>query len=105
MSRKSDAFWAFLAGAAVGASVGILFAPEKGEVTRQKLALKLEKYKEKLSELISKYTKEQSELVADNVVTAAKTEGMKVVKDAKAQAEALLGDVEELIGQIKGRKA
>jgi gas vesicle protein len=105
MSRRSDAFLAFLAGAAVGASIGVLFAPEKGEVTRKKLGVKLEKYKEKLTELIAKYSREQSEETTDNVMTAAKTEGMKVVKDAKAQAEALLGDVEELIGQIKGRKS
>ena len=29
---------AFLGGAAVGATIGILFAPEKGEDTRQKIA-------------------------------------------------------------------
>mgnify|MGYP002777111111 CR=1 FL=1 len=104
MSRRSDAVIAFLAGAAVGATLGILFAPDKGEVTREKLGNQLEKYKEKLKDLIAKYSKEVANTENGEVITAAKSEGMKVVKDAKAQAEALLGDVEDLIGQIKGKR-
>lgn len=104
MSRRSDAVIAFLAGAAVGATLGILFAPDKGEVTREKLGNQLEKYKEKLKDLIAKYSKEVASTENGEVITAAKSEGMKVVKDAKAQAEALLGDVEDLIGQIKGKR-
>lgn len=103
MSRRSDAFIAFLAGATLGATLGILFAPDKGKNTRDKLGLKLEKYKDRLKDLIAKYTAAVASEDGE-VVTAAKTESMKVVNDAKAQAEALLGDVEELIGQIKGRK-
>lgn len=104
MSRRGDALLAFLAGAAVGGALGVLFAPDKGEVTREKLGHQLEKYKEKLKELITKYSKEfQDE--NGQIITAAKSEGMKVVKDAKEQAEALLSDVEDLIGQIKGKKA
>lgn len=40
---------AFLGGAAVGAAVGILFAPEKGEDTRHKIAEILRKKGIKLS--------------------------------------------------------
>lgn len=34
---KSDALFAFVAGAAAGLTLGLLFAPEKGEETRRKL--------------------------------------------------------------------
>lgn len=34
---KSDSLFAFIAGAAVGLTLGLLFAPEKGEETRRKL--------------------------------------------------------------------
>ncbi len=105
MSRRSDSIIAFLAGAAVGTTIGILFAPAKGEITREKLSLKLEKYKELLKDLIANYGDDASTTSpSGEVITAAKSEGMKVVSDAKAQAEALLGDVEDLIGQIKGKR-
>jgi gas vesicle protein len=102
MSKRSDVFVAFVAGAAVGAAVGILFAPDNGKNTRNKLGFKLEKYKDKLKDLITKYT--NGEVENAEIITTAKSEGMKVVKDARTQAEALLSDVEDLIGQInKGR--
>ena len=37
---NSNTMLAFLAGAAVGAIAGILFAPDKGSVTRQKISSK-----------------------------------------------------------------
>ena len=101
MSKRGETFLAFLAGAAVGASIGILFAPEDGKSTRDKLGFKLEKYKGKLKDLVEKYTSSDGE-----IITSAKSEGMKVVKDARSQAEALLNDVEDLIKQInKGKQA
>lgn len=102
MSRKSDVFVAFVAGAAVGAAVGILFAPDKGKNTRDKLGFRLEKYKDKLKDLITKYT--NGEVENGEIITSAKSEGMKVVKDARTQAEALLNDVEDLISQINKGK-
>lgn len=34
---KSESFLTFVAGAAIGVTLGVLFAPEKGEVTRKKI--------------------------------------------------------------------
>lgn len=52
---KSSSFFALLAGAAVGLTVGILLAPEKGEETRKKIKKTAEdcvdKVKEKMSDL------------------------------------------------------
>lgn len=58
---------AFLGGAAVGAACGVLFAPEKGEDTRQKIADVLRKKGIKLSR------KEMNELTEE---IAADLEGM-----------------------------
>lgn len=59
---------AFLGGAAVGAAIGILFAPEKGEDTRRKIAEILREKGIKLSrsemdELVDKIAAEVKEAV------------------------------------------
>ena len=59
---------AFLGGAAVGAAVGILFAPEKGEDTRQKIAEILRKKGIRL------YRSEMENLV-DEIAAEIKGEG------------------------------
>ncbi len=97
MSRKSsNTLLAFLTGAATGAILGILFAPDKGANTRDKLSFKLDSYKKMLEDLVE-------DLVQGKEIplSAAKTEGEKVVNDAKEKAEKLLEDVDELIGHIK----
>lgn len=97
MSKKStNSFLAFLTGAATGALLGILFAPDTGANTRDKLSYKLDKYKKTLEDLIEDLIQGK-----EIPVSAAKSEGEKVVSDAKQRAEQLLADVDELIGHIK----
>jgi gas vesicle protein len=96
MSKKSNTFLAFLTGAATGAILGLLYAPDKGENTRDKLSFQLDKYKKKLDELLKEIM--DGEQLVDS---EAKQEGQKIVSDAKVKAERLLDDVNGLINKIK----
>ncbi len=96
MGIKTNTFLAFITGAATGAILGLLYAPDKGENTRDKLSFQLDKYKKKLDELLKEF------LDGEQIVESeAKMEGEKIVSDAKKKAERLLDDVNGLINKIK----
>lgn len=99
MGRATNTLLAFLTGAATGAVLGILFAPDKGSNTRDRLTYQLDKYKERLEDLVEDLV-EGKEVAA----SSAKSEGQKVISDAKTKAEKLLSDVDSLIAQIKTKK-
>jgi gas vesicle protein len=98
MSKSSRSFWAFVVGAAAGAVVGILYAPDKGENTRNKLYYQLNKYRDQLKQLINDIVDGK-----EVIETTAKSEGKKVVQDARIKAEKLLEDVEKMMTQIKAK--
>lgn len=98
MSKNSNTLIAFLAGAAAGAVLGILYAPDKGSNTREKLSFRLDKYKKILQDFLD-------DLVTGKdtpLTTEAKSQGQKVVSEAKGKAERLLEDVDDLLEQIRG---
>ncbi|MEK6781770.1 MAG: YtxH domain-containing protein [Bacteroidota bacterium] len=100
MSKKGNTLIAFLAGATAGAILGILYAPDKGSNTREKLSFKLDKYKKTLEEFVN-------DLVSGKetpLTTQARSQGNKVASEAKNKAERLLEDVDELLAQIRGSK-
>lgn len=101
MNRGSSNLLAFVLGAATGAILGILYAPDKGSNTRDKLSYQLDKYKKQLEDLLEDLVNGKME-----VSSMAKEESKKVVSEARKKAEQLLTDVDDLIGQIKsGEKA
>ncbi len=99
MSKGGSNFLMFITGAAVGAAIGILYAPDKGINTRDKLSYRLDKYREMLESLLEDIS-EGKELG----LSTAKSDGEKVISSAKVKAEQLLSDVDELLNQIKHKE-
>ena len=102
MSKKGNTLLAFLAGASVGALLGVLYAPDKGSNTREKLSFRLDKYKKMLEDFLNGIV-DGEELKAANG-SSSKSPSNKVVSEAKDKAEKLLEDVDELLSQIRGNK-
>jgi len=98
MGKRAHALFAFTTGITVGTIIGILYAPDKGSNTRNKLTFRLGRYREKLKDLVEQLAEQDR-----GHYNEAKTEGQKVVNEAKEKAERLLTDVEDMINQIKNK--
>ncbi|SEJ29854.1 Gas vesicle protein [Cyclobacterium xiamenense] len=95
MGKKSNSLFVFALGAGLGAVMGVLFAPDSGNNTRDKLSYRLGKYRNELEDLVEDLMEGKN--LPDNL---AKSEGDKVITEAKSKAENLLNDVNKLIDQI-----
>ena len=87
----------FFTGTLAGMTVGFLYAPDAGINTRDRVTFRLEKYRFKLEDLINDLVRTKDQLPE----SVAKSDGEKVINDAKEKAKQLLDDVENLLDQIK----
>ncbi|GAB4051559.1 YtxH domain-containing protein [Spirosoma litoris] len=96
MSRIGRDLTFLLTGIAAGSLVGLLYAPDKGKITRDRLSFRLSKYREQINQLLEDLGSSR-----DQPENSSKNEGQRVVNDAREKAERLLEDVDRLMAQIK----
>jgi len=94
MNRNTKHLLLFLGGVATGATVGMLFAPDSGRNTRDRLKEQLDFYVDKLSKLVAK---DQS------VVEEFKDKFKDLNADDYHKAEELLSEVEDLLSEIRAK--
>ncbi|MEM1001583.1 MAG: YtxH domain-containing protein [Bacteroidota bacterium] len=100
MSQNSNTLIGILAGSAIGALIGVLFAPEKGSVTREKLKAEALSAKESMEDRITELETKVKETVANE--KASLDEKMdSIISDASYKAEDLITALEEKLKSLK----
>jgi gas vesicle protein len=100
MNKVSRDLTFLLIGAATGTVIGLLYAPDRGKVTRDRLSYRLSKYREQIELMIDDLLHVNEQPANDS-----RNEGERVVNNAREKAEQLLADVDRLMAQIKQQNA
>jgi len=104
MGKKSKTVATLLGGAAIGAGLGILFAPKSGSETRADLKLKIDDLIKKAKEVdmddIKEYVVEKTEEIEASLKDLDKE---KVLKVAKSKAKEIQKSVEDLVKYVKDK--
>lgn len=77
-----------LAGIAAGATMGILFAPDKGSVTRKKISDKGEDYAEEIGDKFNEFME-----VITKQLASVKSEALKISENGRVKAEDMITEV------------
>ena len=96
MSKSENFLAGLITGALAGTVLALLYAPDTGKNTRDRLSYRLTSYKDELTDLIAQLREEKHKLVSE-----AKEKGEKVVVEAKEKAEDLIKEAEELLASLE----
>ena len=88
----------FLTGGAVGAVLGLLFAPKSGKEFREDIRSRSDEYLDEAEKYIA-----EAKDKAINLINEGKKRSDKLVKDAKSKSEQLLKDAEKVFNDAKAK--
>ena len=103
-SKTSSSVIALLAGAAIGAGLGILFAPDKGSKTREKIKGNFDDLKDQAKEkweTLEEDTKEKFSRTKDDLKETVEN----LLSDTSYKAEEAISFLEEKLADLKRENA
>lgn len=101
MSKVVSKLLFFATGVVAGTAVGILFAPDDGRSTRDRLSFQLSRTRERLAEMVNRLRAAEN----NGQNSEARVASDRIIKETEEEAEKLLSDVEALMRQIRGHNA
>jgi len=102
MNDNGNTFLGILAGTAIGAALGILFAPDKGSATRKKIAEQAEATKDSITET----TLDMRDKAAATVASKRETFDNQlehIVSDVSHKTEDVITALEKKLAQLKAK--